>query len=434
MRVLFTPFPATPHVNAQVPLAWALRSAGHDVRMASRPEVHDDILAAGLAAVPLGEVNGHDGAAGPGRGEEPPAPSGPEEEAWLGDSPFGDLAEEPAHARVHTALTARARHARRTTASRPVIADLVGFLRDWRPDLVVWDPTDHAGAVAAMAHGAAHARLVPGLDLVGWTRGRYRALPQAHPDAPREDAFREWLGPILAEHGRVFAEEAVLGQWTVNSLPAPLRLPVSHRQVPVRHVPYNGFSHMPDWLCEPPTRPRVCLALDRFFLGVDGLPASVPALLDAICDVDAEVVVPLPAGLPDALGELPDNVRLADGVPLDLLLPSCVTLIHHGGPNDIADALAHGVPQLMLPTRRRLGIPEARRVAEFGAGLCRQAEELSAAELRGMLLRVLRTPSFARAAAALRAASLATPSPGDLVPVLERLTTAHRTSQGVKSR
>ncbi|MET9682303.1 nucleotide disphospho-sugar-binding domain-containing protein [Streptomyces coeruleorubidus] len=430
MRVLFTPFPATAHVNAQVPLAWALRSAGHDVRMASRPDVHDDILAAGVTAVPLGEVTGRDGATGPGRVEESPAWSGPEEEAWLGDLPV----DEPAHARVHRALTAWARRARRTTASRPVIAELVGFARYWRPDLVVWDWADHAGAVAAMAGGAAHARLVSGLDLVGWTRGQYRGLPEGRPDAPSEDAFQEWLGPLLAEHGRVFAEEAVLGQWTVDSLPAPLRLPVSHRHVPVRHMPYNGFSHMPDWLCEPPTRPRVCLALGRSFLGVDGPPASAPALLDAFRDVDVEVVVPLPAGLADSLRDVPDNVRLVVGVPLDLLLPSCVSLIHHGGPNDIATALAHGVPQLMLPTRRRRGIPEARRVAGFGAGLYRQAEELSAAELRSMLLRVLHTPSFARAAAALRTASLAAPSPADLVPVLERLTTAYRISQGVKSR
>lgn len=31
MRVLFTTFAARSHLYAQVPLAWALRSAGHDV-------------------------------------------------------------------------------------------------------------------------------------------------------------------------------------------------------------------------------------------------------------------------------------------------------------------------------------------------------------------------------------------------------------------
>lgn len=36
MRILFTTFAARSHFNVQVPLAWALRTAGHDVPVASR--------------------------------------------------------------------------------------------------------------------------------------------------------------------------------------------------------------------------------------------------------------------------------------------------------------------------------------------------------------------------------------------------------------
>lgn len=37
-----------------VPLAWALRTAGHEVRVAARPPLTDSITRAGLTAVPIG--------------------------------------------------------------------------------------------------------------------------------------------------------------------------------------------------------------------------------------------------------------------------------------------------------------------------------------------------------------------------------------------
>ena len=59
MRVLFTVFSATAHVHPIVPLAWALRSAGHEVLVAvpataTDPGVLASITAAGLTAVPVG--------------------------------------------------------------------------------------------------------------------------------------------------------------------------------------------------------------------------------------------------------------------------------------------------------------------------------------------------------------------------------------------
>ncbi|MFF2750047.1 hypothetical protein ACFVVA_31480 [Kitasatospora sp. NPDC058048] len=54
----------------------------------------------------------------------------------------------------------------RNTVPDRMIDDLVAFARDWRPDLAVWDTMTFAGPVAARACGAAHARLMFGLDLV----------------------------------------------------------------------------------------------------------------------------------------------------------------------------------------------------------------------------------------------------------------------------
>ncbi len=54
MRVLFVTLAASPHFFVQAPLAWALRAAGHEVRVASQPDLMDTITAAGLPATPVG--------------------------------------------------------------------------------------------------------------------------------------------------------------------------------------------------------------------------------------------------------------------------------------------------------------------------------------------------------------------------------------------
>ena len=48
MRILFTTFAWPSHYFAQVPLAWACRAAGHEVRMTSQPELERVMLASGL--------------------------------------------------------------------------------------------------------------------------------------------------------------------------------------------------------------------------------------------------------------------------------------------------------------------------------------------------------------------------------------------------
>ena len=49
MRVLFATYPERTHFLAMVPLAWALRTAGHEVRVASQPTFTDVITRAVLA-------------------------------------------------------------------------------------------------------------------------------------------------------------------------------------------------------------------------------------------------------------------------------------------------------------------------------------------------------------------------------------------------
>ncbi|MGS2642374.1 activator-dependent family glycosyltransferase [Streptosporangium sp. LJ11] len=409
MRVLFTAPPAKVHLYTQVPLAWALRAAGHEVRVAARPTVIDDITATGLTAVPVGAD--FDPAAYIRKADAPARPW----ESWMDVLHYAEFRPEKLtydymHA-VHLAWTLLFKG----TSPPDVVEDLTGFARAWRPDLVIWDMFSFAGPVAAKACGAAHARLLCGLDLIGRMRERYLAEMLRRPPGLREDPLEEWLG----RYADPFAEDMVMGQWTIDAVPSSMRLSVDHFYVPMRGVSYNGRAVIPEWLREPPKRPRVCLTLGlsyREVLGGDRV--SVRDLLDAVGGLDVEVVATLTA---DQIGgaRVPDNVRVVDFVPLNELLPTCSAIVHQGGFGQSQSALVHGVPQVVVPHGGWDTVPRALRLRELGAGLC-------GGDVREMLVRVLREPSFAREAERLRVEALGTPAPGDVVPLLEKLTAARR--------
>src|SRR3954466_10443866 len=55
---------------------------------------------------------------------------------------------------------------------------------------------------------------------------------------------------------------------------------VGQPPAPRRSVPYTAACTIPDWLLQPPTRPRVCVSMGTVPIpeGVDGLTAAVQGL------------------------------------------------------------------------------------------------------------------------------------------------------------
>ncbi|MFE3019784.1 activator-dependent family glycosyltransferase [Streptomyces sp. NPDC059256] len=433
MRVLFTTFAARTHVHSQVPLAWALRAAGHDVRVATQPDAVEHVLRAGLSAVPVGAPLNQEAlveelderrseALESGR-------EGPESLDYLELTDISEVRPERlTYELMHRRQLALAAGAFPTQCDPEMIDDLVRYARWWRPDLVVWDTMTFAGPVAAMASGAAHARLLFGLDLIGFLRQHYNRVLERRIPALRDDPMAEWLGWTLEEYGCRFTEEAVVGQWTIDPVPTSLALPTDLVRVPMRYVPYNGPAVLPDWVLEPPRRPRVCVTLGLSLLETLGRDrVSVAEILDAVAALDVEVVATVGAARRDALGTLPARVRVVDFVPLDALLPSCAAVVHHGGAGTYQSALAHAVPQIILPDVLWDSARRAEGLERSGAGLqVADPARLTAAGLRDLVRRVLDDPAPARQARRLRREMAATAAPADVVPVLERLTAHHR--------
>ncbi|WP_275422336.1 activator-dependent family glycosyltransferase [Sphaerisporangium krabiense] len=415
--MLFTSFAMKTHFLSMVPLAWAMRTAGHEVRVASQPGLTGTITEAGLTAVPVGEDH-----------DLLPAMEGADVGAGV---PWHSIDLDPVRPEVHaweflktlnTVLpSAFFAHAN----NDPMIDDLVRFAREWRPDLVIWEPFTVAGAVAARSVGAAHARLLWGADLLLDIRARFLRRLAERPGAA-QDALAGWLRGALDRHGLLFEESLLRGQWTIDTLPASIRMPLGEPTVAMRYVPYNGAAVVPDWLREPPTRPRVCLTLGLTARsGADYLLGSLDGMLDAVGDLDVEIVATLNAAQRAQVSRLPGNVRAVDFVPLHALLPTCSAVAHHCGAGTWSTAAIYGVPQLISPMVFENSY-RARRTAEVGAALVIPQNELTPRALRDGLLRVLEEPRFAEGADRLRRESLSDPTPNDIVPVLEKLTLEHQ--------
>jgi len=430
MRVLFTTFAAKTHMYAQVPLAWALHTAGHEVRLASQPDLAETITRTGLTAVPVGdplnleeqitEVN--ENVEEDGRGQS---------EADVGLDMSETRPERLTWEYTLNVFTAMTSLVFQNECPEKMMDDLVRFAREWKPDLVIWDTMTFAAPVAARACGAASARLLYGLDLVGKMRSTFLDLLSHRPPELRDDPLREWLTWTLERYGCDFEEEVVTGQWTIDQIPPSMRFGVDLQYVPVRYVPYNGPATVPEWLREEPKRKRVCVTLGlshRDERGGDK--ASIEDLLEAVADLDIEVVATLDAKQLDKLENVPENVRVVDFVPLNSLLPTCSAVIHHGGSGTLTTSMLHGVPQLVVPAMMWDSTNTARHLEECGAGLyVRDVDRLSGGELRSSLIRLLEEPSFAEGAARLRREMIGTPSPNEIVPVLEKLTAEHHSAQ-----
>jgi glycosyltransferase len=422
MRVLVTAFAMDAHFNGVVPLSWALRTAGHEVRVASQPALTDSITRAGLTAVPVG-TNHH-------------------VEAVMGAAAAGvfRLHQNPDYLENRPELLSRAFLTASTTMltatfyaqinNDSMIDDLVTYARTWRPDLVIWEPFTFAGAVAARVSGAAHARLLWGPDLFLRVRERFLDELRHEPAQQRDDSFAEWLTWTLRRHGAEFAPEVVTGQWTIDQMPPGVRMKTDQPTVPMRYVPYNGPlpAVVPTWMRAEPQRPRVCITagVTGRTTGFAGL-AAVDDVLAAVDGLDADVIMTLPESERAQLARVPSNVIVVDNAPLHVVLPTCAAVVHHGGAGTWATAAVYGVPQLALAWQWD-DVFRARQMQQLGAGMYLEPGQASADALRDSLLALLRRPSFRHGAARIRQEMLDSPSPNEVVVTLEDLTERHRSA------
>ncbi|MBP2473495.1 glycosyltransferase (activator-dependent family) [Crossiella equi] len=416
MRVLFTAHAERTHLLGMVPLAWEFQNLGHEVRVAVQPSMVDTVTGAGLTAVPVGKDHQLGAVVQASQ-------SLPEEET----EPEFDFTR-PADELTWDYLTSGYRdnvHWWWRVVNEPMIDDLIAFAQHWRPDLVVWEPLTFAGSLAAAVCGARHARLLWSVDLFGRMRGHYLRHKAQRSAFGREDALARWLTDRLQPHGVRFHEDLVSGQFSIDCIPDSLRadagldLPTDHDYLPMRYVPYNGKAVVEPWLRKAPDRPRVCLTLGTSLQAYfDKYAVPVADVLEALADLDVEVVATIAEAEQRKLTSVPANVRLVSFVALNVLAPTCSVVINHAGPGTLFTVARHAVPQLLVP--KVFDEPVlARLIPRHGAGLVIPPGEVTADGLTKSVGELLTEPSYRAGAEALAGTLRAMPGPAEVVRAIE---------------
>ncbi|MFC8850070.1 MULTISPECIES: nucleotide disphospho-sugar-binding domain-containing protein [unclassified Micromonospora] len=392
MRVLMMSTPVSTHFAPLVPLAWALRAAGHEVLVAGLPDILPTAQSAGLSAATIADRFGVERhmlnrlAEGKRSLESVPRPQPAE---------YGDFGL------VWVGQT------------RYVTPMYLRFAQGYRPDLVVADPFEYSALIVGGVLGVPVVHHRWGVDaLTGAAR----------------IATREPLRALCVEHGLDGLPDPTV---LIDPCPPTLQVPEVERGWPMRCVPYNGPAVVPQWRADEvrhhgsgpvPGRQRVVVSLGGRTLLLNGVPFLRRILLACGGLPEVEVLATVEQTYRPELGPLPANVRLIDPTPLDLFLGSCDVAVHHGGAGTAMTATAFGLPQLVLPQMAdQFGHGD--RLAEAGAAISFDtvAEQDDVDLLRDSLAALLAQPGYRRAAAELRAELQRMPTPTAVVRDLERL-------------
>ncbi|HEY0804472.1 MAG TPA: activator-dependent family glycosyltransferase [Pseudonocardiaceae bacterium] len=424
MRVLFAVLPQKSTFLYLVPLAWALRTAGHEVLVASSPDFTDTITQAGLTAVPVGRSVADD------RLQVAQGVTAEIVEQYrAGLPPPYDIVDDPDNATWDETLDAWAGGVESFKYEMfPMLGGLVDFARHWEPDLVIWHPFTVGAPIAAKACGAAHARMLFGVDVFGVTRNHFLRLKAEQSVADQADPLAEWFAGYGHTYGYDFTEDMISGQFTIDQFPRSLQIEADGLDYArMQYIPYGGRAVVPKWLQVPAKRPRVALTLGSTATDVyNGYTVPLIDILASLSELDIELVATVAESEQQKLGAVPDNVRLVPYVPWHALVPTCAAVIHHAGAATLATTARHPVPQLALHYHFDQPIL-GRKLAEHGAGLEIHTSEVTGENVRDSVRRLLSEPGFRDRATALRDEIHALPTPNELVGRIEELTVKHRT-------
>jgi UDP:flavonoid glycosyltransferase YjiC (YdhE family) len=376
MRVLMSALPSLGHVNPCLAVATALRSAGHEVRLATAPGFASQVRAAGFPQVNLGF--------------DLPRP--------------GDVLTPRLAQRLYGLLI---------DSFGFWVEDLREQVEEWAPDVLVHDWSEVAGVAVGAKLGIPSAVL-----------GNALRPPMSH-----VAESRCWLGVDFDEIG---GPDHAFGDLLLNLYPPSFawpdddRLPYEHY---LRPPSYDGATTMnpPDWLDALDGAPLVYLTMGTYYAR---LPRVMERLVEAAGGVSAQVVVTVGTGRdPAELGPLPANVRVERYVPQSLLIPHCAAVICQGGLNAMVAALSHGVPVGCLPVTwgEPLGFNAAEHCAQLGAGLIYpigdepQFGELDPSQITAMIEKLLTDSGYVGAAKRVAVEIETLPTIDEAVPLIEAL-------------
>ncbi len=366
MKIVFSGFPALPHLLPFAALGRAATASGHRVALLTDPGLRTR-LAPEFPGVPVLSAG----------------PSWPVLVAESARRVGGDPRTPPSDPAAVAELLAG-------TRIDLGAEDAIESVWAWRPDVIVSEVNDFVGPLVAATLGVPRA-------VLAWSP----AVPEEFVGAMAEVAAERY-----AQRG--LAPSAPLA--FIDLCPPALQRPGF--TAPPRHLPMRptALRRGRPYLAEPGPgrgRPAVLVVLATALGGRDVLVDALRSLDHDRLDVRAS---PGSAADADLVGDVDPRVRLVPPAAPDELLAGVEVVVGTGEAGTLLGALAHGLPTVLLPQ----GADEplhAARAAAAGAALVAGAPH----EVGPAVTRVLGDPSFRAAARSVRSQIARMPMPTAVV-------------------
>jgi len=351
------------HAVPLISIASAWQDAGEQVVVAAGPAVAPLVARAGMQFARLALGPGSN--PGVARPEQQPAGEDENLRAFFAATRRGMIAtlRYQAEARAHDLLWEPVETARRTIE----IVDQV------RPDAILVDHLAFGATIGLRASGTPYADVVLGhprqLPLATETYGVPGAWPRAFtPDSGEiadlrsvargvadgfTAAYNTALRTVSAGASPVADAFAAHGDLVLFNYPQALHDPGRTALLPRAHAFLGATSRREQpsadvaaWLERTVGQPLVLVSLGTFLSARDDVLSTI---VRGLRQLDVRVALATGSTDPRRLGALPAEWLVGPYLPQVSILERADVFVTHAGNNSVTEAVAHGVPMLMLP-------------------------------------------------------------------------------------
>ncbi|MEV4497267.1 glycosyltransferase [Micromonospora arborensis] len=386
------------NLRGMLPLAEAVRKAGHEVAIGTAPELKADVEQHGFAHIAAGYAW---------------RPAMVQDTQDLG----GELGEKMTDDDVRYGLAFSY-----FTGSPAISAarDLVAAADQWRPDLIVRSWVEFGGYLAAETLGIPHLSL----GISGGPAALFAPQRLALALAPHRAALG--LAPDPSGGTLYRYRHVALMPPEYDRDVAAIPNTVHHRH----DSPFQPGDRLPSQLVAAidDGRPLVYVSfgtLAPLLIGEDQnrITSLLRSVLAALAELSCVAVV---ASLNkshdmELFGRQPDHVHLVGDLAPPLLLERCDLFVTHGGFNSVRESLARAVPMVAVPLIAEQAY-NASNCAARGLAVAVSPREATGQTILAACERVLGDPTYRERARAQRAAIESLPSLDALAADLEQVT------------
>lgn len=385
MRFLLTVQPFIGHFHAMVPLALALKEHGHEVAFATGQSFGSTVQHVGLEHLPCG--------------------------LDLSSEPhdiFETLPDWESVIAKYPSVGAQQVYGFIQALGPKMAADVIALMQNWQPDVIVRDPLEFGGYIAAEHCGLPHATITWAIYI-----DPRLLCPEALLDLRARYSLPD--DPELNTLDRYLVFNFLPPAWKLSMAPFPA---ATHRFC-APPFDLSGTDHLPDWISALPDRPTLYATLGTTF---NQSPATFQAILTALSAEAVNVIITVGHSMdPTQFQPLPDHIRIERYIPQTAILPHCDVILFHGGYNSLHSALWHGLPMVITPLGAGDQYPTGLLCEKLGVGVMVKEQPPEPETIRAAVKAVIEQPAYRARAQQLQQDLRALPDLAEAVKRLERL-------------